>query len=103
MYMSNVGAQLREWLLYFSLPVLKVILPALQLDHYCYLVAGIHIVLSDPFLLLTCHMQIGAFANFTPSLLTYMVIITMNVKLLFLLHIQYSQKFCLEKLFLFIP
>lgn len=43
----HVGAQLREWLLYFSLPVLKGILPAPQLDHYCYLVVGIHIVLSD--------------------------------------------------------
>lgn len=43
----RVGAQLREWLLYFSLPVLKGILPVPQLDHYCYLVAGIHIVLSD--------------------------------------------------------
>ena len=42
-----VGAQLREWLLYFSLPVLKVILPPSQLYHYCYLVAGIHVVLSD--------------------------------------------------------
>ena len=42
-----LGAQLREWLLYFSLPVLKGILSAPQLDHFCYLVAGIHIVLSD--------------------------------------------------------
>ena len=43
----TLGAQLREWLLYFSLPVLKGVLPAGQLNHFSYLVAGIHIVLSD--------------------------------------------------------
>ena len=45
-HLHTLGAQLREWLLYFSLPVLKGIFPAQQLDHYCYLVAGVHIVLS---------------------------------------------------------
>ena len=42
-----VGAQLREWLLYYSLPVLKGVLPGNVLDHFSYLVAGAHIVLSN--------------------------------------------------------
>lgn len=44
---NNLGAQLREWLLYFSLPVLKGMLPTSQLQHYSYLVTGAHIVHSD--------------------------------------------------------
>ena len=48
MYMYvYAGAQLREWLLYFSLPVLHGILPSSLFSHYCYLVAGVHIVLAD--------------------------------------------------------
>ena len=41
------GAQLREWLLYYSVPVLHDILPSSLFNHYCYLVAGVHIILAD--------------------------------------------------------
>jgi hypothetical protein len=41
------GAQLREWLLYYSVPVLHEILPSSLFNHYCYLVAGVHILLAD--------------------------------------------------------
>lgn len=44
---TGKGAQLREWLLYYSVPVLHEILPSSLLNHYCYLVAGVHIVLAD--------------------------------------------------------
>ena len=43
----HAGAQLREWLLYFSLQVLHGILPSSLFNHYYYLVAGVHIVLAD--------------------------------------------------------
>ena len=43
----HVGARLREWLLYYSLPVLHGMLSASLLDHYCFFVAGVHILLSD--------------------------------------------------------
>ena len=43
----HIGAQLREWLLYYSLPVLHGMLSASLLDHYCFLVTGVHILLSD--------------------------------------------------------
>ena len=33
--------------MYFSLPVLHGILPSSLFNHYCYLVAGVHIVLAD--------------------------------------------------------
>ena len=42
-----LGSQLRSWLLYFSLPVLDGILQEPYFSHFCYLVAGVHIVMSD--------------------------------------------------------
>ena len=39
----HAGAWLREWLLYFSLPVLHGILPSSNFNHY-YLVASVHSV-----------------------------------------------------------
>lgn len=42
-----VGSQLREWLLFFSLPVLMGKLPQEYLQHLSLLIASLHILLSD--------------------------------------------------------
>ena len=41
------GSQLREWLLFFGLPVLTGKLPQEYLQHFSLLVASIHVLLSD--------------------------------------------------------
>lgn len=42
-----LGSELRNWLLYFSLPVLCGVLPDEYLNHLSYLVAGLHILTSS--------------------------------------------------------
>lgn len=43
----TLGSQLRSWLLYYSLPTLKGILPQVYMNHYALFVAAIHIFLSE--------------------------------------------------------
>lgn len=43
----SIGSQLREWLLFFSLPVLMGKLPQEYLQHLSLLIASLHILLSD--------------------------------------------------------
>ena len=42
-----VGSQLREWLLFFSLPVLTGKLPRDYLKHFSLLIAAVHTLLAD--------------------------------------------------------
>ena len=42
-----VGSQLREWVLFFSLPVLSGKLPRDYLKHFSLLIAALHILLAD--------------------------------------------------------
>lgn len=43
----TIGSELKSWLLYYSLPVLKDILPQTFFDHYGLLVRSVHILDSD--------------------------------------------------------
>ena len=42
-----LGSQLREWVLFFSLPVLTGKLPGEYLKHFSLLIASLHILLAD--------------------------------------------------------
>lgn len=42
-----VGSQLREWVLFFSLPLLSGKLPRDYLKHFSLLIAALHILLAD--------------------------------------------------------
>lgn len=42
-----IGSELKSWLLFYSLPVLKDVLPLPYYKHYSLLVASIHILASD--------------------------------------------------------
>lgn len=42
-----LGSELKSWLLYYSLPVLKGILPLPYYSHYGLLVRSVHILTSD--------------------------------------------------------
>ena len=46
-YCLFIGSELRNWLLFFSLPVLREILPSQFFDHLALLVAAIYIFSSD--------------------------------------------------------
>ena len=41
------GSELKSWLLFYSLPVLKGILPQPYYSHYTLLVASVHMLTSD--------------------------------------------------------
>lgn len=46
-FVFYAGSQLRAWLLYFSLPVLKGILSSTYYSHLAYLVAAMHLLLGE--------------------------------------------------------
>ena len=41
------GSELRSWVLFYALPVLHGILPVRYFTHFSYLVAALHLLLSD--------------------------------------------------------
>ena len=47
MNIFSIGSELRAWLLFYSLPVLTDVLPAVYVTHFSYLVAAFQLLLSD--------------------------------------------------------
>ena len=46
-FVTFIGSELRNWLLFYSLPVLKDVLPNPYLSHYALLVAALSLLSSD--------------------------------------------------------
>jgi len=46
-YSPHTASEYRAWMLFYSLPVLKGILPAAQYEHFALLVCCMHILLSE--------------------------------------------------------
>ena len=46
--LNSTGTEFQEWLLWYSLPILKGILPELYYSHYAGLVAGVGFLLQVP-------------------------------------------------------
>lgn len=44
---DTAGSEHRSWVLYYSLPVLKDVLPITYFEHYCHFVASIYILYGD--------------------------------------------------------
>ena len=42
-----IGSEFRSWLLYYSIPILKDVLPAQYFDHYLLLVVSMYILLGN--------------------------------------------------------
>jgi hypothetical protein len=47
LYTTLLGSEMRNWLLFYSLPVLNGVLPNPYLSHYSLLVAGLLLLTSD--------------------------------------------------------
>ena len=85
---TGKGAQLREWLLYHSVTVLHEILPSLLLNYYCYLVAGVHIVLADSITNIQIDCADSCFMKFTHNSLRITVsFFCIHLQLLMITHL----------------